>query len=144
MSGGQELPVLELLLVLQRDLVFFCPQLWPGTLFTKVCLLVEVRMVLCSSGTLGNDAEARLVLCAPLLVPVFTLVLFRVEKEVGGMEMAHEGMIWSLAWHPLGHILCSGSNDHTRLDTRWFLLRTLFLLVVQLLNTPVSICSSLS
>lgn len=38
----------------------------------------------------------------------------RVEKEVGGMEMAHEGMIWSLAWHPLGHILCSGSNDHTR------------------------------
>ncbi|KAG7240453.1 hypothetical protein INR49_026861 [Caranx melampygus] len=28
-------------------------------------------------------------------------------------EMAHEGMIWSLAWHPLGHILCSGSNDHT-------------------------------
>ncbi|XP_037537361.1 pre-mRNA 3' end processing protein WDR33 [Nematolebias whitei] len=36
-----------------------------------------------------------------------------VEKEVGGMEMAHEGMIWSLAWHPLGHILCSGSNDHS-------------------------------
>ncbi|KAG8445367.1 hypothetical protein GDO86_010232 [Hymenochirus boettgeri] len=36
-----------------------------------------------------------------------------VEKEVGGMEIAHEGMIWSLAWHPLGHILCSGSNDHT-------------------------------
>lgn len=42
------------------------------------------------------------------------VVCFRVEKEVGGMEMAHEGMIWSLAWHPLGHILCSGSNDHTR------------------------------
>ena len=21
--------------------------------------------------------------------------------------------MWSLAWHPLGHILCSGSNDHT-------------------------------
>ncbi|MEQ2171302.1 WD repeat-containing protein 33 [Goodea atripinnis] len=41
-------------------------------------------------------------------------VCVRVEKEVGGMEMAHEGMIWSLAWHPLGHILCSGSNDHTR------------------------------
>lgn len=42
------------------------------------------------------------------------LLCVRVEKEVGGMEMAHEGMIWSLAWHPLGHILCSGSNDHTR------------------------------
>lgn len=24
---------------------------------------------------------------------------------------AHEGPIWSLDWHPLGHILCSGSND---------------------------------
>lgn len=45
---------------------------------------------------------------------MFTVVCVRVEKEVGGMEMAHEGMIWSLAWHPLGHILCSGSNDHTR------------------------------
>ncbi|RMX45751.1 hypothetical protein pdam_00004175 [Pocillopora damicornis] len=35
------------------------------------------------------------------------------EKDVGNMEMAHEGMVWSLAWHPLGHILCSGSNDHS-------------------------------
>ena len=38
----------------------------------------------------------------------------RAEKDVGNMEMAHEGMVWSLAWHPLGHILCSGSNDHSR------------------------------
>ncbi|XP_069106049.1 pre-mRNA 3' end processing protein WDR33-like [Argopecten irradians] len=35
------------------------------------------------------------------------------DREVGGMEEAHEGMVWSLAWHPLGHILVSGSNDHT-------------------------------
>lgn len=42
--------------------------------------------------------------------------------------MAHEGMIWSLAWHPLGHILCSGSNDHTRLDTRPYLDRGNFVL----------------
>ena len=35
------------------------------------------------------------------------------DKEVGGMEEAHEGMVWSLAWHPMGHILASGSNDHT-------------------------------
>ncbi|XP_048581038.1 pre-mRNA 3' end processing protein WDR33 isoform X2 [Nematostella vectensis] len=35
------------------------------------------------------------------------------DKDVGNMESAHEGMVWSLAWHPLGHILCSGSNDHT-------------------------------
>lgn len=28
------------------------------------------------------------------------------------METAHESNVWSLKWHPLGHILCSGSNDH--------------------------------
>lgn len=38
----------------------------------------------------------------------------RAEKDVGNMDQAHEGMVWSLAWHPLGHILCSGSNDHSR------------------------------
>lgn len=35
------------------------------------------------------------------------------DKEVGAMEQAHDSCVWSLAWHPLGHILCSGSNDHT-------------------------------
>ncbi|XP_019857308.1 PREDICTED: flowering time control protein FY-like [Amphimedon queenslandica] len=35
------------------------------------------------------------------------------EREIGGMESAHEGFVWSLAWHPLGHLLCSGANDHT-------------------------------
>ena len=25
---------------------------------------------------------------------------------------AHEQAVWSLAWHPLGHLLCSASNDH--------------------------------
>jgi WD40 repeat protein len=24
---------------------------------------------------------------------------------------AHEGPVWSLDYHPVGHILCSGSND---------------------------------
>lgn len=32
------------------------------------------------------------------------------QVETSGHET---GSIWSLAWHPLGHILCSGSNDHT-------------------------------
>uniref|UniRef100_A0A182IMX9 Uncharacterized protein n=1 Tax=Anopheles atroparvus TaxID=41427 RepID=A0A182IMX9_ANOAO len=35
------------------------------------------------------------------------------DKEVGSIDMAHESIVWTLAWHPLGHILCSGSNDHT-------------------------------
>jgi polyadenylation factor subunit 2 len=37
----------------------------------------------------------------------------RTDKEIGGIEAAHESIVWTLAWHPIGHILCSGSNDHT-------------------------------
>ncbi|KAL0277592.1 UNVERIFIED_CONTAM: hypothetical protein PYX00_004826 [Menopon gallinae] len=35
------------------------------------------------------------------------------DKEVGAIDAAHESIVWTLDWHPLGHILCSGSNDHT-------------------------------
>nr|XP_002129198.1 pre-mRNA 3' end processing protein WDR33 [Ciona intestinalis] len=35
------------------------------------------------------------------------------DKEIGSLEGAHDSLIWSLAWHPLGHILVSGSNDHS-------------------------------
>lgn len=35
------------------------------------------------------------------------------DKEVGAIDTAHDSIVWTLAWHPLGHILCSGSNDHT-------------------------------
>lgn len=52
-AWSRTFPVLELLLV-PSDLVLFCPQLWPGTPSTKVCLLVEVLTAPCSSGTLGN------------------------------------------------------------------------------------------
>uniref|UniRef100_A0A7S4MMH6 Uncharacterized protein n=1 Tax=Vannella robusta TaxID=1487602 RepID=A0A7S4MMH6_9EUKA len=30
---------------------------------------------------------------------------------VARVKHAHENNIWSLAWHPAGHILCSGGND---------------------------------
>ncbi|XP_055341794.1 pre-mRNA 3' end processing protein WDR33-like [Paramacrobiotus metropolitanus] len=33
------------------------------------------------------------------------------EREVGVVENAHDGSIWSMSWHPQGHILCTGSND---------------------------------
>lgn len=30
------------------------------------------------------------------------------EKELGFLEHAHDQAIWTLEWHPLGHILASG------------------------------------
>jgi len=41
------------------------------------------------------------------------------EKEVGVMEGAHEQAIWTLKWHPLGHILASGSNDNNTYVTNF-------------------------
>jgi len=39
--------------------------------------------------------------------------VFSNDKEIGSIDEAHETMVWSLSWHPLGHVLVSGSNDHT-------------------------------
>jgi hypothetical protein len=39
--------------------------------------------------------------------------IYSTDKEIGCIEAAHESIVWTLAWHPIGHILCSGSNDHT-------------------------------
>ncbi|KAJ3269555.1 hypothetical protein HDV01_001317 [Terramyces sp. JEL0728] len=35
------------------------------------------------------------------------------NDPVVSIEQAHESSIFSLDWHPLGHLLASGSNDHT-------------------------------
>lgn len=35
------------------------------------------------------------------------------NEPAGEMENAHDSNVWSLDWHPVGHILVSGSNDHT-------------------------------
>jgi len=35
------------------------------------------------------------------------------EKETGVIETAHESIVWCLSWHPSGHILATGSNDHS-------------------------------
>ncbi|CAG8690228.1 26075_t:CDS:10 [Dentiscutata erythropus] len=41
------------------------------------------------------------------------------DTLVEAVEFAHDQNVWSLDWHPLGHILVSGSNDHsTRFWTR--------------------------
>lgn len=31
------------------------------------------------------------------------------DKELGFLEHAHDQAIWTLDWHPLGHILASGT-----------------------------------
>jgi polyadenylation factor subunit 2 len=35
------------------------------------------------------------------------------ENPQAKVPNAHDSAVWDLAWHPLGHILCSGSNDQT-------------------------------
>ncbi|CAO1406011.1 unnamed protein product [Diamesa serratosioi] len=70
----------------------------------------------------GHKKEASSVAWHPIHEGLFTSggsdgqILFwnvGIEKEIGGIETAHESIVWTLAWHPMGHILCSGSNDHT-------------------------------
>ena len=38
-------------------------------------------------------------------------------SAVDTVNYAHESQIWAMAFHPLGHLLGTGSNDHT---TRWW------------------------
>ncbi|XP_071945078.1 pre-mRNA 3' end processing protein WDR33-like [Antedon mediterranea] len=70
----------------------------------------------------GHKKEATCVAWHPHFEDIFasggsdgSLLYWQVghEKEIGGIEQAHDSIVWSLAWHPLGHILCSGSNDHS-------------------------------
>ncbi len=35
------------------------------------------------------------------------------EVPVVSMEHAHDSAVWSMEWHPLGHMLVTGSNDYT-------------------------------
>lgn len=34
------------------------------------------------------------------------------DKETILLEQAHDQAVWTLEWHPLGHILATGSNDN--------------------------------
>ena len=45
-------------------------------------------------------------------------------EEPQGEVSAHESSVWDMAWHPVGHILCTGSNDHT---TKFWLKNYLYL-----------------
>ena len=43
----------------------------------------------------------------------FLIVYITKDKEIGVIEGGHESIVWTLVWHPVGHILTTGSNDHT-------------------------------
>lgn len=58
-------------------------------------------------GMLGNCYSSRLINL------ISNIIISRTDKEIGCIDTAHDSIVWTLAWHPLGHILCSGSNDHT-------------------------------
>lgn len=34
------------------------------------------------------------------------------EKELALLEQAHDQAVWTMEWHPLGHLLATGSNDN--------------------------------
>ena len=70
----------------------------------------------------GHKKEASVIAWHPVHEGIFasggsdgSIMFWQVgaDKEVGVIESAHESIVWALAWHPIGHILCSGSNDHT-------------------------------
>lgn len=82
-------------------------QLFPGTPSMKHYLLVVDLKEPFSSGMWGEHLEKQ-------LHNVGSSFYFRNEHEIGGMESAHDNAIWSLSWHPIGHMLVSGSNDNTR------------------------------
>jgi polyadenylation factor subunit 2 len=35
------------------------------------------------------------------------------ERPQAKLIQAHDSAVWDLKFHPLGHVLASGSNDHT-------------------------------
>jgi polyadenylation factor subunit 2 len=36
--------------------------------------------------------------------------MVNIEKELALLEQAHDQAIWTLEWHPLGHILATGQR----------------------------------
>lgn len=82
---------------------------WRGIPITKVYFVAAAPTDLSCSGTSGK--KDRVLFLEKKSFETF--LFFRADKEVGAIEQAHDSIVWTLAWHPLGHILCSGSNDHT-------------------------------
>ncbi|XP_033642589.1 pre-mRNA 3' end processing protein WDR33-like [Asterias rubens] len=87
-----------------------------------VCKLFDIRTMKELYTFRGHKKEATAIAWHPIHESMFasggsdgSLLFWQVgnEKEVASVETAHDSIVWSLAWHPLGHILASASNDHT-------------------------------
>ncbi|XP_072021412.1 pre-mRNA 3' end processing protein WDR33-like [Amphiura filiformis] len=87
-----------------------------------LCKLFDIRTMKEMYVFRGHKKEATAISWHPIHEDLFvsggsdgSLLFWQIgnDKEVGAIESAHDSIVWSLAWHPLGHILCSGSNDHS-------------------------------
>ena len=75
---------------------------------------MEVQTAQFYFGMLGKSSTMRPSSANHCVCVNFIIFLyFRTPKEVASIDQAHDSIVWALAWHPLGHILCSGSNDHS-------------------------------
>ncbi|PIK55892.1 putative pre-mRNA 3' end processing protein WDR33 isoform X1 [Apostichopus japonicus] len=87
-----------------------------------LCKLFDLRVMKEMYTFRGHKKEATSLALHPVHEDLFvsggsdgSILFWQVgnEREVGGIESAHDSMVWGLSWHPLGHMLCSGSNDHS-------------------------------
>ena len=103
-----------------KVVLFYFPQ---QTIHSYIFQLFDIRNTKEEVQTFrGHKKEASAIAWHPIHEGVFSsggsdgaIMFWSVgsDKETGAIETAHESIVWSLAWHPIGHILCSGSNDHT-------------------------------
>jgi len=88
----------------------------------------DIRMMRETCTHRGHKKEATTAVWHPFIETLFTSGSFDGSIRhwvVGDPESraeicgAHDGSVWALAWHPLGHVLASGSSDNsTRFWTR--------------------------
>ncbi|KAF6145395.1 hypothetical protein GIB67_034165 [Kingdonia uniflora] len=83
-------------------------KLWLGIHSMKNISSVGVMMALYFTGLLGDLNP-----CSYFSRLLKEVLICRHEDPQVEVVGAHENSVWDLAWHPIGYILCSGSNDHT-------------------------------
>ncbi|KXS15161.1 WD40 repeat-like protein [Gonapodya prolifera JEL478] len=84
--------------------------------------LFDVRTMREVQSFKGHKKEANAVAWHPIHETLFSsggangeMMFWQVGADIpeGTVEYAHESNIWSLDYHPLGHLLSTASNDHT-------------------------------